>query len=294
VLVNVPGGEANVEVVPGGQALLLWFEGGPGFNAGLGRPDVELLSERVTAYLIDAPGAGGSTPPASEQGYTAAATAAFYERVRRGLGLGRVTAAGHSWGGTVALYYAAAFPEACERCLAISPSAGTFVDETAEAVTFHEAAFARHTRQPWFEDARAAFDSYGDRAIDDPRVARERFSAAWPLYFANPGAPGSRHHIERLRREFTLDPAAARAAMRFGYEQADIRLLPPITCPVLVVAGGLDIVCGTPHAEAIAHTMPDVTLRVFPDCGHIPQYEQPDAFTRAVFEWWDATDARAG
>jgi len=94
VLVKVPGGEASVEVVPGGQARLLWFEGGPGFNAGLGRADVELLSERVTAYLIDAPGAGGSTPPASGQGYTAAATAAFYEQVRRALGLGRVRSPG--------------------------------------------------------------------------------------------------------------------------------------------------------------------------------------------------------
>src|SRR5262249_20200917 len=154
VLVKVPGGEASVEVVPGGQARLLWFEGGPGFNAGLGRADVELLSERVTAYLIDAPGAGGSTPPASGQGYTAAATAAFYEQVRRALGLGRVTVAGHSWGGTVALYYAAAFPEACQRCLAISPSAGTFVDETDEAVTFHDAAVAPHSPQALGSDAR--------------------------------------------------------------------------------------------------------------------------------------------
>jgi len=293
VLVKVPGGEASVDVVPGGQARLLWFEGGPGFNATLGRPDVALLSERVTGYLIDAPGAGGSTPPASEQGYTAAATAAFYEQVRRALGLGRVTVAGHSWGGTVALYYAAAFPQACERCLAISPSAGTFVDETDEAAAFHDAAFARHAPQPWFEDAQAAFDSYGDPAVDDARIARDRFSAAWPLYFANPDEAASRHHIERLRREFTLDPAAARAAMRFAYDQADIRLLPPIAGPVLVVAGGHDVVCGTPHADAIAAAMPTVTVRAFPDCGHIPQYEQPDAFTRAVFEWWDAADTWA-
>ena len=285
----MPGGEACVEVVPGGATPLLWFEGGPGFNAGLGRPDVELLSDRVSGYLIDAPGAGGSTPPASEQGYTAAATAAFYEEVRRALGLGRVAVAGHSWGGRVALGFAAAFPEACGRCLAISPSAGSFVNETPEAARFHQAAFARHSHQKWFADALAAFDSYGDPSVDDPRVARERFSAAWPLYFADPDAEESRRHIDRLQREFTLDPAAAKAAMRFGYEQADVRQMAPISCPVLVVAGGLDIVCGTPQAQAIARTVPTATLRIFPDCGHMPQYEQPAAFTQAVFEWWDAT-----
>ena len=82
--------------------------------------------------------------------------------------------------------------------------------------------------------------------------------------------------------------------MRFAYDEMDIRQLPTITCPTLVVAGGLDIVCGTPHAEAIAGTVPNATVRVFPDCGHMPQYELPDAFTTAVFEWWDATDPRAG
>ena len=43
------------------------------------------------------------------------------------------------------------------------------------------------------------------------------------------------------------------------------------------------VACGLPQS-----------LRIFPDCGHIPQYEQPAAFTKAVFEWWDATAARAG
>ena len=290
MLVKVPDGEASVEIVPGGPTRLLWFEGGPGFNAHLGRPDVELLSERATAYLIDAPGAGGSTPPAGEQGYSAAATAGFYEQVRRALGLGRVTVAGHSWGGTVALTYAAAFPEACERLLLISPFAGTFADESQEAVEVHGAAFARHSQQPWFADAQAAFDSYGHPDVDDPGLVRERFSSAWPLYFAYPDAPASRHHIERLRREFTLDPAAGQAAMRFAYDQVDTRLLPAVTCPALVMAGGLDIVCGVPHAQAIARTIPNVTLRVFPDCGHMPQYEEPEAFTKTVYDWWDATD----
>ena len=58
--------------------------------------------------------------------------------------------------------------------------------------------------------------------------------------------------------------------------------------------GRSDIVCGVPHAEAIAAAVPNAMVRVFPDCGHMPQYERPDAFTMAGFERWDEADARAG
>ena len=288
MLVDIPGGQASVEVVPGGPEPLLWFEGGPGLNAALGRPDVELLSGLATGYLIDAPGCGGSSPPADEMGYTAAATAAFYDRVRRALGLERVTVVGHSWGATVALMYAAAFPDSCERCLSIAPFAGNFVDEDPGTATRHDAAFARHAHRPWYGDARVAFDSYGDPGIDDPNEARDRFGPAWPLYFTDPDSPQSRQHIERITREFTLDPATAKAAMRFVYDDVDLRRLPPATCPTLVIAGDLDIVCGTPHAEALERAVPDVEVCVSAGWGHMPQYEDPTGFMKAVSEWWEA------
>lgn len=282
------GRQASYEVVAGGGDPLLWFEGGPGFNAHLGRPDVELLAGRVTGYLIDAPGAGGSTPPADERGYGARETALFYDEVRRALGLGPVAVAGHSWGASVALLYAALFPHACTRCVAVSPFANSRVDRSEHAIGEHEAALDRHRHKEWFTEASAAFASYGDPDVDDPARARERFAPAWPLYFAEPAAPGASAHVRRLTQEFTLDPGAARAAMRFAYDEADLEpVLPGVACPALILAGEFDIVCGPAHARAIAAAVPRGSLHVFGGCGHIPQYEAPAAFREVVLGWWD-------
>ncbi|HEY5168253.1 MAG TPA: alpha/beta fold hydrolase, partial [Thermoleophilia bacterium] len=101
-LVLDDGRQATYEVVGHGEPAL-WFEGGPGFNAALGRGDCEVLADRFRCYLVDAPGTGGSTPPSDKREYGAKGSAAFYENVRRALHLPPVTLLGHSWGGTVCL-----------------------------------------------------------------------------------------------------------------------------------------------------------------------------------------------
>lgn len=281
------GRKASYQVVPGGPTPLLWFEGGPGLNARLGRPDVMLLADRATGYLIDAPGAGASTPPTDEAGYGVGETAAFYDEVRRRIGLERVAVSGHSWGATVALVYASRFPEVTTRCVAVSPFAGVAVDETSLAQEEQRVAIDRHRNRPWFAKAFSAWNTFGDPAVDDPALARERWRPAWPLYFVDPSAPGSRHHIRRLRREFTLDPRAAQAAVRWAYDAVNLdRFLPAIECPTLVLAGDLDIVCGPAHARAVVRGVRDGRLHVFGGCGHLPQYEAPQDFRQVVFDWW--------
>ncbi len=94
-------------------------------------------------YLVDAHGTGGSTPPRDARDYRAGGTAR-YDQVRRALGLGRVTLLGHSWGGTVYLTYAALFPEATRRCVAVAAWSASSVAATGEAQAEFERGVARH------------------------------------------------------------------------------------------------------------------------------------------------------
>jgi pimeloyl-ACP methyl ester carboxylesterase len=119
--VTLPNGRiATYEVIGSGGEPLLTFVGGPGLAAKLMRADAELFAERFTCYLIDPHGSGGSTPPQDETAYDFAGHARFYEEVRRALGLGSVSVHGLSFGGSVALTYAALFPEVTTRCVAVS------------------------------------------------------------------------------------------------------------------------------------------------------------------------------
>ncbi|HYX84135.1 MAG TPA: alpha/beta fold hydrolase, partial [Gaiellales bacterium] len=109
------GRRASYEIVGEGEPLLM-FMGGPGLPARLIWKDAELLAGRFASYLIDPHGSGESSPPADPGAYDHLGHARFYDEVRRALGLGRVSVHGLSFGGTVALTYAALFPEETIRC----------------------------------------------------------------------------------------------------------------------------------------------------------------------------------
>lgn len=67
--------------------------------------------ERYRIILIDQRGAGRSTPHAHLEGNTTQALIADLEHVRAHLNIERWLVFGGSWGSTLALAYAAAYPE---------------------------------------------------------------------------------------------------------------------------------------------------------------------------------------
>jgi proline iminopeptidase len=277
------GRVAEFERVGEGSPLL-WFEGGPGLNASLGRTDVEALpAGRFAGYLIEPPGSGRSTPPADPTGYGLLEQAAFYEEVRQALGLGPVTVFGHSWGGAVALAFAALFPEATTACIAMDAFAGPVVSESPEGKSEFEANTRRFANRPWFAEAMRVLETDSADTLDDPAEVGAFLAPQWPLYFADPDRADVQAHINRLRDELRLNTWAQRAGV---VGTVDLEpLLPKIACPTLVLAGAYDFICGPAHARFIADRVPDASLVVIEDSGHIPAWESPERFRDAVQTW---------
>jgi proline iminopeptidase len=285
-LMALPGGHQVEWEAVGEGPPLLWIEGGPGLPAHLARPDVALFADRFRCHLVNAPGCGRSTPPASTDGYSLEAHVRYFDEVRRALGLGPVTLMGHSWGGLVALALAIEVPEAVERIVVLDGYAGEASVSEDAAAAERDQALDRVRDAPWFEDAVTRF------AVDDANeTAREldgRFAACWPLYFAAPASDRSRPHIERLAREtrWNIDVVRAWAPE----PQIDLRpSLARLDIPVLVVVGEHDFICGPVWARAIADAAPRATYHEVADAGHMPQYEAPTEVRRVVLDWLEAT-----
>ena len=289
--VRLDGGrQATYEIVGCGEPAL-WFEGGPGFNAAMGRADCELLADRFAFYLVDAHGTGGSTPPKDPADYRAEGTARFYEEVRRALGLDSVTVLGHSWGGTVCLTYAALFPEATRRCVAVGAWSASSVAASPEAVAEFECGLARYAGAPWIDEASRLWDDADDPgwiALPEPEA---RYAPVWPFYFAHPESPRAQAHIARLARDarFGRGSWAATTSVFEGNDEL-LGLLPSIVAPVLLLYGELDFICGRAHARAIAGLAPGAQLIFLPDCGHMPACERPELVRDEVLNWMDGAD----
>jgi proline iminopeptidase len=269
------------EAVGSGEDLV-WFEGGPGFWAHLGRPDVALLADRFRCHLINAPGCGRTSPPASKSQYNAAADAAFYEEACQVLGLGPVTLMGHSWGGTLAVVFAARYPERVRRLVIIDGWCGLQLVDRAEAQAEERRAFDRVRDRPWFADA---------EHYHGPEDMTEEVWAAWwrrrfPIYFADPESALAWPHVERVRREVRMNMDAD------CYDDDAVDLRPElgrVRCPTLVVCGEHDFICGPAWNRPIAAGIPGAELHVIAGVGHLPQYEAPDEFRSVLFDWMART-----
>ena len=273
---------------------LIWVEGGPGLWAHLARPDVALVSDLFRCHLVNAPGCGRTSLPADISGYDLPGIIAFFDQLREGLGLGRVTVMGHSWGGLVAAAWAAAHPESVERLVVIdgypggSANPGSAVDREA-ARAEQERAIVRHAGQPWYDAAcDAAVRTLADDTERDEQTWISRVDPAWHLYFADPSSRLSAPHLARIRTEVRMNMAMHYAWFGDIHRFDDVDILPSlaaVTCPSLVIAGQHDFICGPAWNQPIAEAIPAARFVEIADAGHLPQYEQPDSFRAALLDW---------
>ena len=72
----------------------------------------------------------------------------------------------------------------------------------------------------------------------------------------------------------------------------DVDILPSLAgvrCPSLVIAGEHDFICGPAWNRPIAAAIPAARYVEIADTGHVPHYEQPEAFRAALLGWLAAT-----
>jgi proline iminopeptidase len=185
------------------------------------------------------------------------------EGVRLALGLGPVHVVGVSWGGFLALMYAARYPASMRRLVVIGAAASRDFMPRAEAN-----ARARATPEQW-----RAYRALWDGSLPDDAAFRQAFETIRPLYFHDPRQAAAANQARadtRYRldvRKFIIDQEYARYDCR--PELARLR------CPTLVMVGRHDWICPVDQAEEIHRLVPGSELAVFESSGHSPQTEEP-------------------
>lgn len=126
-MVPVAGGRIYVRVngaLDGPRAPLLMIHGGPGGTHAGFLPALPLADERAI-ILYDQLDSGRSDSPNDPANWTVPRFVDEVDAIRRALGLARLHVLGASWGGTVALEYAARRPEGLLSTILQSPLVST-------------------------------------------------------------------------------------------------------------------------------------------------------------------------
>lgn len=266
-----PRAEAN------GRTMLLFH--GKNFGSYYWAQVIESFSnDGYRVIATDQIGWGKSSKP--DVHYSFHGLAANTVRLLDFLKVGRIVLIGHSTGGMLAIRFARSYPERVERLVLEGPIG--------------------------LEDYRLHIPSQSDEALfqselknSDPARIRSVFSN----YFAKPDsklfAPLAEVPIRvTYSGEFYRWAKASALAYRMIYEQPVIYEYAHLAPPTLLMMGEQDRTApfanyateevrrtmgrNAETAKSLVKQIPNGTLAIIPDAGHIPHIEQFDAFRRAV------------
>ncbi|MFJ5533058.1 alpha/beta fold hydrolase [Streptomyces sp. NPDC093261] len=260
-----PRGEGEpLVVLPGGPMRASAYVG-----------DLGGLTARRRLVPLDLRGTGDSAP-ADPATYRCDRLVDDVEALRAHLGLERMDLLGHSAGGSLALLYAARYPERVSR-LALITAIPWALGMRATPEERLEAARLRKD-EPWFADAFPAFEAWlrGEGAYDPAFVPffYGRWDAVAQAHAAADEEQTNEAAADVYHSEGAYDPPATRAA------------LAGLTAPVLVYAGELD---GGPVPELagrVAHVVPEAEVFVQPSAGHYPWLDDPERFSARVGDFF--------
>ncbi len=235
---------------------------------------IPALARTHRVLALSLPGHGETAPavgayaPGSDQ---VRFVAAFLDTLDVGPPLSVV---GHSAGGAIALHLALADPQRIHTL--------TLVDSAGLGAEVHPLL------------ALDTLPIIGELAIMISRMpggAWVRTTMSTAMLFAQPCRVPAEFITEQHalgRRPGQLEASTAMARALFGptgQRQVLLEHLPSLAVPTLVIWGGCDYVLPVHHARAAVNLLPQGRLSVFPDCGHLPQVEQPDRFAAVLGDW---------
>ena len=261
---------------PGARRLLV-LHGGPGAHHDYLLPqmlELEHLAGGHELYFYDQRGGGRSKTDAREP-ITWRTQVADAAAVIREFGLGQPLIVGYSWGGLLAMLYAA---EAARDASLPAPAALVLVDPAPisrrHRETF-EREFARRGASEHVQRLRAELAASGLRERDPEAYRQRNFELSVAGYFEDPDGA----------RDLTPFRVSSRTQQQVWESLGEFDLaadgtLARIACPTLIVHGRQDPIPLASSEEAAREMSAD--LVPIEDCGHVPYVEQPAALFAAI------------
>ncbi len=220
---------------------------------------IPVLQKSHRVLAIDLKGFGWTDRPVGD--YSPAAQASLLRAVMKERGIDKAAIVAHSWGSSVALAFALAYPEATER------------------LALYDAWVYEQQLPSMFQMARTKglgevlfglfYSERGDErlalAFFDPEVVPEKLVDDVELAMQRPGTRAAA--LEAVR------------GMRFTDVEAKYAT---VTAPTLLLWGREDQVTPPSIGERLARQLPHAKLVVYPRCGHFPMIEALAESNRAL------------
>ncbi|KZV87501.1 alpha/beta hydrolase fold protein [Exidia glandulosa HHB12029] len=230
------------------------------------------LEDTFTFVYIEVRGTRGSSFPEDLSEMSSWHMAEDVEALRVHLGRETIDVSGHSNGGCIALWYASRFPTHVRKLVLLEA-------QVYGAGVGAEATKAILEGRP-DKEVVGAFVNLNLGAVEDDEAFGAAMGGFLPLYVAKP-----ERDLETFKAAFTNIPQVKcikTQAMAEAQHADQAEHLSKITAQTLVIVGRHDFITPVPVSELIVSRVPNATLHIFEDSGHLPWVEEKDKFYAVV------------
>lgn len=264
-----------------GEPIIL-LSGGPGNSCSQLAEMAKVLSTNYRIILLEQRGTGLSIPsPMDSTTINLTIAVSDLKLLLDKLKLTNAIICGHSWGGSLAMYFATAYPEKVKSLILIAP--GTF-------------SLGKEIRENFFNNRSARWSLYEKRLIDSLKVKRDKKTITDDeLYTLNYTIRlaylSKKERLDSLYKKINV-PVYAYMKSQLAKEAAKSKIdfrqsLKNFNKPVSIVCGSQDILSHSSYELKINY--PDWNLFWIQDSGHFPMFEQPEQFYPVMRKVVDST-----
>ena len=233
------------------------------------------LAKHLRLVFIDTRGSGLSGRPADATHMGSVDMADDLEALRVHLDLSDINILGHSNSGAIALSYAARYPDRVSKLVLIdSQVLGLSADADTQRILQNRAA------DPRFKEATRTVSTFFTGQVN-PAVSDESLEAfiaqVLPLYLHSPekALPLAQ---EELSGPISSYAFASQFAADAAFPTDQTKSLGAIRAKVLIMVGRHDYICPVALSERLHEGIPESSLVIFEESGHLPWLEEPNAF----------------
>jgi pimeloyl-ACP methyl ester carboxylesterase len=265
-----PGQRTNyLEAGPPGGSPVVLLHGLGATNASM-LPLVRGLADGYRVIVPDLPGFGASDPWRGR--YDAPFFAGWLDGLLAGLGVDRAVVVGNSLGGRIALEYALRYPRRVRGMIGLAPAMAfrklrQLVPLAMLARPELALAPMRIPRSLVHREVRRLFAS-------PQRLPDTWYDAATDEFCRVMSRPANRVAFFAALRNIYLD-------VPFG-ERGLWTRLSSLGIPALFIWGAHDRLVPAGFGRHVLAALPSASSVVLADCGHVPQFEQPERVTRLI------------
>lgn len=222
------------------------------------------LGYRVIALDLKGFGLTQKPEPITDEDYSVADQARFLKRFLEALWIPKADIVGNSMGGSIALYFAATYPEATSRIVLVDPAC--YKQRFPFLLWMTKAPILGRVSE-WFMGKSSAKMVLKQVYADPKKVTDEMIEAyAMPL------------SLDGGKRAFRM---AAKRLVPKDYERV-IAAYKEIQAPALVVWGEKDRWISPKMGQRLSKDLPYAKLAILKDCGHMPMEECPEKFNKLL------------